>query len=35
MLVPALQVIGSLMAAALLQMDGIRGLHGWQWLFIS
>ena len=29
-----MQVIGSLMAAALLQMDGVRHLHGWQWLFM-
>ena len=28
------QVLGSLLAAALLQMDGVSHLHGWQWLFI-
>ena len=28
------QVIGAPIAAALLLMEGARGLHGWQWLFI-
>lgn len=25
---------GGLLAAAVLKMQGVRGLHGWQWLFI-
>ncbi len=29
-----LQVIGAPLAAALLLMEGVCGLHGWQWLFI-
>ena len=28
------QVIGGPIAAALLLMEGIGGLHGWQWLFL-
>lgn len=30
-----LQVIGAPLAAALLHLDGIAGLRGWQWLFIA
>ena len=30
----SLQVIGGPIAAALLLMEGVGGLHGWQWLFI-
>jgi MFS family permease len=29
-----MQVIGSPLAAALLSLDGLLGLQGWQWLFI-
>jgi MFS transporter, ACS family, tartrate transporter len=32
--IPAASFIGSPISAALLQMDGIAGLHGWQWLFL-
>ena len=32
--IPLSSFIGSPLSAALLQMDGIFGLHGWQWLFI-
>ena len=28
------QVIGAPIAAALLLMDGVGGLHGWQWVFM-
>lgn len=28
------QVLGAPLAAALLLMEGVGGLHGWQWLFI-
>ena len=28
------QVVGAPLAAALLLMEGVCGLHGWQWLFI-
>ncbi len=30
----AVQVLGAPLAAALLLMEGVAGLHGWQWLFI-
>ena len=30
----ASQVLGAPLAAALLLMEGVGGLHGWQWLFI-
>ena len=33
-LVVARQVVGAPLAAALLLMEGVGGLHGWQWLFI-
>jgi MFS transporter, ACS family, tartrate transporter len=29
------QVVGAPMAAAILSLDGVGGLRGWQWLFIS
>ena len=29
-----MQVLGAPLAAALLLMEGVGGLHGWQWLFI-
>ena len=29
-----LQVLGAPVAAALLSLDGLAGLHGWQWLFL-
>lgn len=32
--IPASNIIGSPVATALLQMDGIYGLRGWHWLFI-
>ena len=32
--IPLSSFLGSPLSAALLQMDGIAGLHGWQWLFI-
>ncbi len=32
--IPAASFIGSPLSGALLAMDGIGGLHGWQWLFI-
>jgi ACS family tartrate transporter-like MFS transporter len=32
--VPLSSVISGPISTALLQMDGIAGLHGWQWLFI-
>ncbi|MFD0933814.1 MFS transporter, partial [Methylobacterium trifolii] len=32
--IPLSSFLGSPLSAALLQMDGIGGLHGWQWLFI-
>lgn len=32
--VPISTAIGSPLSAALLQMDGIMNLHGWQWMFI-
>ena len=28
------KVVGAPLAAALLLMEGVCGLHGWQWLFI-
>lgn len=31
--IPVTQIIGSLLAAGLLKMRGIRGLGGWQWLY--
>jgi MFS family permease len=34
MAIPASMVIGAPVSAALLYMDGIAGLHGWQWLFV-
>ena len=33
-LVVVWQVVGAPLAAALLLMEGVGGLHGWQWLFI-
>ena len=27
-------MIGGPLSAAILQLDGIGGLHGWQWLFL-
>jgi len=32
--VPLSSFVGSPVSALLLQMDGVLGLHGWQWLFI-
>ncbi|MBN3724534.1 MFS transporter [Burkholderia sp. Ac-20379] len=32
--VPLSSIIGGPMSALLLQMDGMSGLHGWQWMFI-
>src|SRR4051795_2285369 len=32
--IPASSFIGSPISAALLEMEGIAGLHGWQWMFI-
>lgn len=32
--VPVANIIGAPLAGALLEMDGIGGLHGWQWMFI-
>ncbi|QEI06163.1 MFS transporter [Pigmentiphaga aceris] len=32
--VPVASFIGSPLSAMLLQLDGLYGLHGWQWLFI-
>eukprot|EP00741_Cyanophora_paradoxa_P003698 tig00000093_g3594.t1 len=32
--VPVAGVLGALFAYAFLQMDGLLGLHGWQWLFL-
>ena len=32
--IPVAVVIGSLISAPLLKLDGMGGLHGWQWLFI-
>ncbi|MDP4024823.1 MFS transporter [Methylobacterium sp. NEAU 140] len=32
--IPISSFLGSPLSAALLQMDGTAGLHGWQWLFI-
>ena len=29
-----MQVIGGPIAAGLLLMEGVGGLHGWQWLFL-
>ncbi len=29
-----MQVLGAPLAAALLVMEGVGGMHGWQWLFI-
>ena len=31
---PISTALGSPLSAALLEMDGIMGLHGWQWMFI-
>jgi len=31
---PLSTALGSPLSAALLEMDGVMGLHGWQWLFI-
>ncbi len=33
--VPLSTGLGSLLSAPLLAMDGLLGLHGWQWLFIA
>ena len=35
MSVPLASFIGSPLSAALLQVDGFLGLHGWQWVFIA
>src|SRR4029450_7504061 len=32
--VPLASVIGAPVSSAILEMDGIFGLHGWQWLFL-
>ena len=32
--IPVSSLIGSPISAALLQTDGLLGLHGWQWMFI-
>lgn len=32
--VPASNAIASVISGAILEMDGILGLHGWQWVFI-
>lgn len=32
--IPISMIIGAPISAALLYMDGIAGMHGWQWLFI-
>src|ERR1700760_3092413 len=32
--IPLSSVIGAPVSAAILGMDGVAGLHGWQWLFI-
>jgi MFS transporter, ACS family, tartrate transporter len=32
--IPASSFLGSPLSAALLEMEGIAGLHGWQWMFI-
>ncbi len=32
--IPISSFLGSPISAALLQLDGVLGLHGWQWLFI-
>ncbi len=32
--VPLTNVIGAPLSSAILEMDGIWGLHGWQWLFL-
>ena len=32
--IPISSVIGSPISAAILGLDGVRGLHGWQWLFL-
>jgi len=34
MAIPASMVLGTPLSAALLYMDGLGGLHGWQWLFV-
>ncbi|MBS0553141.1 MAG: MFS transporter [Proteobacteria bacterium] len=31
---PLSTALGSPLSAALLEMNGVRGLHGWQWMFI-
>ena len=31
---PISTALGSPLSAALLEMDGVMGLHGWQWMFI-
>ena len=33
--IPVSSFIGSPISAALLQTDGLLGLHGWQWLFLA
>ena len=35
MSVPLASFIGSPVSAALLQLDGTLGLHGWQWVFVA
>lgn len=35
MSVPLASFIGSPLSAALLQADGLLGLHGWQWVFVA
>lgn len=32
--VPLANVVGGPLSALILQMDGVLGLHGWQWLFL-
>ncbi len=32
--IPASTVIGAPLSSALLYLDGIAGLHGWQWMFV-
>jgi len=35
MSIPMASFIGSPISAALLQADGVLGLHGWQWVFVA
>ena len=34
-MIPLSSVVGSPLSVSLLGLDGLLGLHGWQWLFLA